>query len=107
MKCRRVVRITKTPGDYDGCRKNPDSSPGIYMNVVMEDQCCIVAENWRNKYEAKRNEVQVNATKKAACITNRGSFFENILSIVANLRSDTETTKNSTDSILQASPPIF
>ena len=54
MKFRKMVHITKTPCDYDIFRQNPDSFSGIYITVVMEDQCCIVANNWRKKDEAKK-----------------------------------------------------
>ena len=73
IKCQRVLRITKIPGDYDGCRQNPDPSSGIYMDSATEAQCCIVAENWREQDEAKYNSVRVNAVKKAARITKQGS----------------------------------
>ena len=49
----------------------------------------------------KQNVVQVNAFKKSSHIIKRGSYFERIIFTVANLRSDTNTTENSTDSILQ------
>ena len=46
IKIRRIISITKTPGDNDRCRYNPDLLSGIYMTSVMEYQLCIVAENW-------------------------------------------------------------
>ena len=58
-----MVCITNTRGEYDIYRHNPDSSPGIYMTVVMEAQCLIVSENWRKQDEVKQNAVQVNAIK--------------------------------------------
>ena len=67
----------------------------------MEAQCHIVTENWRKQNEVKQNEVQVNAVKKLSRITKRGSSFENILTVVVNLRSDINTTEDSTESVLQ------
>ena len=49
MKCSRMVRITKNPGEDDGCRKNPDKCSGILMNLSMEYQCHIVENNRRNR----------------------------------------------------------
>ena len=40
-----MVRITNTPGDYDVLRMKPDSSLGIYITVVKEDLCRVVANN--------------------------------------------------------------
>ena len=55
MKRRRMVHITNTPGEYDGYRLKPDSLSGIYMNLVKEHQCHIVANNRRKKYEVNDN----------------------------------------------------
>ena len=85
------MRITKNPGDY-GCRKNPDPMSGIYMTLVMEYQCRIVAKNRRKKYKVKHNSVHVNAVKRTVHITKQGRSFEKILYTVANLQSDTNTT---------------
>ena len=43
-----------------------------------------------------------NYFKRAARIIKRGSLYDNIISAVANLLSDTKTTEYSTDSILQS-----
>ena len=55
MKRWRMVSLNNKPGEDDGCRLNPDSSPGIYMNAVKEAQCCIVAKNRRKQDEVKHN----------------------------------------------------
>ena len=36
MKCWRVLRITKTPGEYEICKHNPEFLSGIYMTAVTE-----------------------------------------------------------------------
>ena len=38
IKRRRMVRINNSPGKNYGCRQNPDSSSGIYMNLLKEDK---------------------------------------------------------------------
>ena len=72
-----------------------------YKNELMEDQCRIVADSWRNQDKEKRNLVKVKAVKKADRITNQGSYFEKILYALSNLQSDTKTTRNSIASILK------
>ena len=57
----RMVHITKISGDYYGCRNNPDSSSGIYMNLLMETQCRIEADNKIKQDEVKQNEVRFNS----------------------------------------------
>ena len=47
------------------------------------------------------NSVRVNSVKKSARITNLGGYYEKILSTVANLRSYTNTTDNTTYSFLR------
>ena len=49
-----MVCITNIPGDDASCRQNPDLKSGIYVNVVMESECHIIAENMRNKYKEKK-----------------------------------------------------
>ena len=36
MKRRRMARLTNTPGEYYGCRLNPDYSSHIYMTELKE-----------------------------------------------------------------------
>ena len=57
MKGRIMVRITKTPGEDDGYRLNPDSSSGIYTTLVNEAQCHIVTKNRRKQDEVKPNSL--------------------------------------------------
>ena len=54
MKIQSMVCITNIPGDDASCRQNPDLKSGIYVNVVMESECHIIAENMRNKYKEKK-----------------------------------------------------
>ena len=55
MKIRKMVRLTNTPGEYDGCKMNPDSSSGIYMTTAKESQCRIVDKNRTKQDEVKEN----------------------------------------------------
>ena len=87
MKIRRMVRITNTPGEDDGCRLNPDSSSGIYITSENEAQCRIVAENRRKQYEVKQNAKRSNYVRSSARIIKRGGSYKNILYIP--LSSDT------------------
>ena len=82
--------MTKNPGNYDVFRNNLYSSSGIYINSVTESQCHIITENSRKQYEVKKSS-RVDYVTKAACITKRGSSFDNIIFTVANLHSDTNT----------------
>ena len=50
--------------------------------------------------------IRANSVKRAACIIKQGSSYDNILSAVANLLSVTNTTDDSTDSVLQAIIPL-
>ena len=90
-----MVCITDAPYDYGGCRHNPDSLPDIYMTSVMEAQCHIVDKNRRKQDEVKKIHYE------SSHITNQGISFEKILSVLANLWSDTDATEESTDSVLQ------
>ena len=54
MKRQRMVRLTNTPGEDDGCRLNPYSSSGTYMTAVKEAQCLIVVKNRRKQDEVKK-----------------------------------------------------
>ena len=49
MKCWRMSRITKNPGDYEIYRHRPDSSSGIYTTFFMEDEFGVVSANQRNQ----------------------------------------------------------
>ena len=49
---------------------------------------------------------QSNYVKRSAHITSQGSLYVTILSYVENLLSATNTTEESTDSTLQATPPL-
>ena len=71
------------------------------MAVVMEYQWRIFAENRRKQDAAKQNALRINDSKKASRTNKRGGSFENILKAIANLRSDTNTTEDSTNSVLQ------
>ena len=95
-----MVCITSNPGDYDICRENLDFLPGIYMNVVMEDQCRATFNNHRNQ-DDEVNSVQVNSAKNTARIIKLGISFENIILTVKTFQCDTGTTKKSTESSLQ------
>ena len=53
INCRRMVSITKFPGDYCGCRQKPEPPSGIYMNWEMESQNLIVADNQKKQEEEK------------------------------------------------------
>ena len=35
IKRQRMVQITNTPCDYDGCRQNPNTSSGMYTNTSI------------------------------------------------------------------------
>ena len=47
MKIMGMVRLTNTPGKDDVCRLKPDPSSGIYMTLVKQSRCRIVAKNRR------------------------------------------------------------
>ena len=76
------------------------------MTSVKEAHCSILAENIRKQDDVKENAKQSNSVKRSARIIKRGISCDNILSAVANILSDTNTTEEFTDSILQATPPI-
>ena len=57
IKRTRMVRLTNTPGEDDGCRLNPYSSSGIYMTAVKDSQCRIVVENRRKQDEIKKYDM--------------------------------------------------
>ena len=48
-----MVCITKITCDNDSCIHNPDSESGIYMAVVMVDECCVVVENLEEEIRGK------------------------------------------------------
>ena len=66
----------------------------------MEYQFHIVADNRIIQDEAEKCSTS-QCSKKAPRITKQGRYFEKIVSTVANVRSDTNTTKYSIDSIIQ------
>ena len=76
------------------------------MTSVKEAQCSIVSNNIRKQDNAKVNAKQFNSVKKSYRIIKRGISCDNILSAVANILSDTNTTEDFTDSILQDIFPI-
>ena len=49
----------------------------------------------------QKKSVRVNEVKEYSRIIKQGSSFENLLSTVTNLNSDTNTTKESTEYFLQ------
>ena len=102
IKSHRMVRIPKVPGENDSYRLDPESFSSIYLTTIIEVGCCAVAANRRKQGEAKKNA----AYKKAACVTKRGSSFKKLFSPAANLPSNTITTKDHTDSVLQAILPL-
>ena len=67
----------------------------------MEDQCRIVAENWKKQDEEKQNALRVNSVKMEAHITKQDISFEEIFPTVENFWSDTKTTEDSNDFDLQ------
>ena len=72
-KRRRVLCTTKTSGEYDGFRLNPDSSSVMYMTAVKEAQCCIADENKMKQDELKQNVIRANSVKREVHILKRGS----------------------------------
>ena len=52
-----MVCINNTPGGYYGFILNPDSSSGIYITLVKEDQFCIVDKN-----RIKQDEIHYKPT---------------------------------------------
>ena len=52
MKGRIMVRITKTPGEDDGYRLNPDSSSGIYTTLVNDEKL--------SKYHPKKSPINLS-----------------------------------------------
>ena len=100
-----MVCINNTPVEDDALRLNLDSSSCIYMITVKEDQCHIVDEDRRKQDEAKENEKRSNSVKIPACIFKRGRLYDNIISAAENLLSANKTTEESTDCILQDTPP--
>ena len=77
------------------------------MYVVKEAQCRIVAYNQRNQDEVKQNAIQANSVKGEACIIKWGISYDNIITTVANICSDTNTTDNSTNYALQNIIPLY
>ena len=55
MKIRRMINLTNTPVEDNGCSLNPDSSSVIHMTKVNEAHFRIVAENIRKQDEVKEN----------------------------------------------------
>ena len=96
-----MICITNAPGENDGYRKNPESSPCIYTTSVMDTQFHIVTNKRIKKYEVKSNPVQVNSVEKSARVTKQGRSFENILSKLENIRSYTNNMEEPTEYFLQ------
>ena len=71
------------------------------MKFPIEAWFRIVAENSIRQDEVKRNSLWVNALKNASWIYKQERSFEKIISMVANLHSDTKTAEESTGSTLQ------
>ena len=46
---RRIVRMTNRGGEEEGIIINPDSSVGIYVTELVEDQCRLIAQNQKMK----------------------------------------------------------
>ena len=105
-KRRHMVCIKNTPGEDDGYRLKKDSSSGIYMTSVKEDQFRILADNRRKQDEVKQNALQANSIKNSSRIIKQGILFHKILSTVARIYSVTDTTDESTESALQDITPL-
>ena len=101
-----MVCIKNTPGEDDGYRLKKDSSSGIYMTSVKEDQFRILADNRRKQDEVKQNALQANSIKNSSRIIKQGILFHKILSTVARIYSVTDTTDESTESALQDITPL-
>ena len=67
----------------------------------MEAKYLIVAKNRRKQDKAKQDTVRVDSVKSAPHIIKRGRSLENIIFTVSNLRSDTGTMEDLTDSVFQ------
>ena len=39
MNIKRIVHISNTPGENDGCIQNPELSPWVYKTSIMDSQC--------------------------------------------------------------------
>ena len=101
-----MVRLTNNPGEDDGYRLDPYYYSGIYTTTVKEAQYHIMDENRRKKDELKKTVKLFSSVKKVAHIIKRGRSYDNILDVVSNLLSTTNTTEDSTESILQATPNL-
>ena len=96
-----MVCIINTPGEDDGFRLNPDSSPVRYINVVKEAQLLIVDDNRRKQDEVEKNSIRDNFSKREAHIIKRGSSYDNILSTVGKFLSVAKTMEKPIDYVLQ------
>ena len=56
-------------------RKNPDSSPGIYLTAAKVAQYRLVAENKRDKEKAKKETAKKTAAQKLCLQQNRSEDF--------------------------------
>ena len=91
--------MTNNYGEEEVSKMNPDYSDRIYVTASVEDQCILIAQNWKMKEEGKIKNTKVNILKMAAHMNQRANSFEKIVDNIPNDMMDFEDP--STPFILQ------
>ena len=109
IKRQRMVRVTNMPGGNYILRLNHE--PWLILRYIHElghvvwVPCCFY-----DSEEARRGETKFSMSKcgkKVAHVTNRGSSFDNTLSIIVKLPSNNINKKDYNDYVLQAILPLY
>ena len=95
--------MTNRGGEEEGIIINPDSSVGIYVTELVEDQCRLIPHNRKIKQEEEIKNIKVNSLKRAACINQ---CAKSLAKLVANLPNDMMASEDpSTSFVLQV--PLY
>ena len=76
---KRKVKLTNEDANI---RSNPNSTSGIYLNAVKVAQCRQVAENRREKEEAKKVTAQKTATGKVHLQLKISKSFDRFIQLI-------------------------
>ena len=87
-------------------RRNPDSTLGIYLTAVKVAQCRQVAENRREKEEAKKETANNTSTKKVHLQLKRSEAFDRCIKSINSLSSSTTYEERCIQIIQQSSNTI-
>ena len=96
-----MVRTTKKDEEGETIRLNPDSLTGIYVTILVEYEYRM--NNQNRKMQERENKIvsKVNGLKKYARVTKRVRSFVKPLAETSNLSSDTKTSEDPSEPLLQ------